>query len=224
MTEEELLRRLHDAEDGFVERKSSFNTGEVRDTIVAFANSARDQRPGILFIGVRPDGTIQGVADPDKLARDAVERICNDRCFPPVHYNTVSFPRDGLQVLAIIVPLSPQKPHFSGHAFVREGSRTKKASAAALDEMIAARNTKAGELLRMKGKTISIQVRGKHIGEAIFEPHFSDDYEGKIVSCDAHRVTIHLLSSGRMIAEPLDWILITEDTRMHRPLLLIRAP
>jgi hypothetical protein len=225
MREEELLQRLRNSEDGFVERKSSFDQREAREAIVAFANSAHLDRPGLLFIGVRPDGSIQGVKDPDTLARDSVDKLCKEQCFPPITYTTAAVRADGLEVLAIIVPLSENRPHFAGNAFIREGSRTKKASNAAFEEMIASRNTKAGALLRMKGQTVSVQVRGKQIGEAVFESHFSHDYEAKVVACDAHSVTLHLLSSGRNVAEPLEYILITVDTRWHsRPLLLIRAP
>lgn len=222
MTDDELLLRLADAEDGYVERKTSFDRVEVRNVIVAFANSAHEHRPGVLFVGVRPDGSIQGVGDPDALARDSVDKLCKDQCYPPIRYTTRSLTFPAGKVLAVIVPLSLDRPHFSGHAFIREGSRTKEASRAALDEMIAARNTRAGALLRLKGQILSIRILGKAIGEPIFESHFDSEYEGRIVECSAQRVVLFLIGSGTTVAEPLEWVIPSEDTKRHRPLLIIQ--
>ena len=56
---DELLARLNNKEDNFTERKlESAGSYEFRKTIVAFANSVPENQTGILFIGVRNDGTV----------------------------------------------------------------------------------------------------------------------------------------------------------------------
>lgn len=222
MTEEELLRRLRDAEDGFIECKTSFQAREVREAVVAFANSAPESRAGVIFVGVRPDGTVKGVDDPDALARVKVEKVCKQDCFPPIPYTTASLKLPEGQVLAIIVPRSTLRPHFAGHAFVREGPRTKKASAAAVDEMIAGRNTKAGALLRLKGQELTVRVIGKQIGEPVFESHLGGEYDARVTDCDAHVVTLFLVGHDVTVAEPLDWVTLSKDTRKYRPLLIVQ--
>jgi predicted HTH transcriptional regulator len=54
--EQELIIRLKSEEDNFVERKpDGVKRGEIRETIVAFANSLSEGQTGVLFIGVRDD-------------------------------------------------------------------------------------------------------------------------------------------------------------------------
>lgn len=224
MNEDELLRRLKDSEDGFVERKASFDSREIREAVVAFANSSLSERPGVIFVGVQPDGSIKGVQDPDALARDSVDKICRDQCFPPIRYTTISLTLEQARVLAILIPPSMERPHFTGHAYIREGSKTKKASAAALEDLITSRHSRAGKLLALRGEVLSIRVLEKQIGEPIFESHFDHEYEGRIEECDSHTVTILLLGRDRIVAEPVEWVTISKDTRKHRALLIVRRP
>ncbi len=50
---QELLARLKNAEDNFVERKPlGVNAAEIRRSVVAFANSVRTGSIGVLFVGV----------------------------------------------------------------------------------------------------------------------------------------------------------------------------
>jgi hypothetical protein len=224
MTEEELLRRLRDAEDGFVERKTSFQARDVREAVVAFADSAPETRPGLVFLGVRPDGTVKGLADPDTLARESVDSACKLQCYPPVRYTTASLTLPEGQVLAVIVPRSAERPHFSGHAFIREGSKTKKASADALAEMIASRNTKAGALIGLKGRELTVRVLGKQIGEPVFESHLDREYNARITECDAHVLTLFLIGYDVTVAEPIEWVTLSSDTKKRRPQLIVQRP
>jgi predicted HTH transcriptional regulator len=58
--DEEILRRLENTEDHFTERKESPQREQVSAVIVAFANSALPNKPGILYIGVNDKGKIIG--------------------------------------------------------------------------------------------------------------------------------------------------------------------
>ncbi len=218
------MRRLREAEDGFVERKSTFKARDIREAVVAFANSTPEDRPGLVFIGVGPDGTVKGIADPDALARGPVDEACAKDCYPPIRYTTASLTLPEGQVLAIIVPRSPVRPHFTGHAYVREGPQTKKASPAALAEMIASHNTKAGALLRLKDQHVTVRVIGKQIGEPVFESGLGGEYTGRIISCDAHAVTLFLIGHDVTAAEPLEWVTLCPDTKRHRQQLIIQRP
>jgi predicted HTH transcriptional regulator len=67
LSETDLLSRLRNFEDNFAERKRSSDKREWLETAVAFANSVPLGLAGVLFIGVKNDGTIQGIANLDKL-------------------------------------------------------------------------------------------------------------------------------------------------------------
>ena len=55
-TDEELLSRLKNFEDQFVERKTASDSKDWVKTAVAFANSAVEGLPCVLFIGAKDAG------------------------------------------------------------------------------------------------------------------------------------------------------------------------
>ena len=61
MKDSELLSMLLDLESDSVERKESpSNPQRIREAICAFANDLPgNQKPGVIFIGVKDDGTVQ---------------------------------------------------------------------------------------------------------------------------------------------------------------------
>lgn len=84
--------------------------------------------------------------------------------YPPIYYLTKILERDGKQFLAVIIPGSPDRPHFSGPSYVRRGSHTFVASEVDYPQMIASRLDKARELLAWKHKAISVDhMRTEHI-------------------------------------------------------------
>ncbi len=68
-------------------------------------------------------------------------------------------------VLAVLIPPSRSRPHFSGPAYVRRGSQTIEASAAMMDELVAARIDKVRVLQRLTG-LINIHERSARGAEA----------------------------------------------------------
>ena len=99
----ELLRRLRQPEDAFVERKTSPDRHEVARTIVAFANSTPAGGEAFLFIGVEPDGALRGVKDADGLQRK-LRRWIEDECFPPIEFTTEVLEIDEYAIVVVGVP------------------------------------------------------------------------------------------------------------------------
>ncbi len=81
--DQDLLLRLRNFEDNFVERKTIGDKTDWLRTTVAFANSLPVGFPGILFIGVRNDGTIEGTANLESLQK-TVNDILNS-AYPPIY-------------------------------------------------------------------------------------------------------------------------------------------
>jgi hypothetical protein len=162
LSDADLLARLDKFEDSFVERKTSGDHHDWVKTVVAFANTAPTGFPAVLFVGVRDDGTAEGGLDLDKLQKTFGEKMLV--VYPPIYYLMKILEFGGKQFLAVIVPGSTDRPHFSGPSYVRRGSHTHVASEADYDNFIAVRQHKARELLQWKGKDISVDyMRTEHV-------------------------------------------------------------
>jgi predicted HTH transcriptional regulator len=158
LSDTDLLLRLQNFEDNFVERKTISDYKDWLKTAVAFANSTPIGYPAVLFVGVRDDGTVQvgNNANLEKLQRSVSEKI-ND-AYPPIyHFHRVLQDENGNQFLAVIIPGSEQRPHFAGQAYVRVGSDSKAASEPQFQTLIAQRQSKAYEILKWKDRQITLQ-------------------------------------------------------------------
>jgi predicted HTH transcriptional regulator len=118
MTRDEILARLNDKEDNFVERKSEgVSPRDIRQTASAFANTV-DARDAVLFIGVHDrTGEVVGVGNAEAVQK-RVSEACDD-CYPAITYTSEVLQVEGLTVVAVVFPPSDHKPHFTGAAFVR---------------------------------------------------------------------------------------------------------
>ncbi len=187
MDDARLIQKLAQSEDGWVERKESLDDGEVRRTIVAFANSLPEgSEPAILFLGASNNGRHPGLSDADGLQKK-VRPQAENHSYPAITIQmkvfSVEVEGKGKEILAVIVPPSPNKPHFAGVAYMRKGSETFRASDVAFKELIASQNEKARRLLQWKDRRVLLQTRsqtGLHI-----------EYESAIIrNVDAHSLTI----------------------------------
>ncbi len=114
MAHNEIKARLSDKEDNFVERKpKTVKNAEIRQTVVAFANSVPEGREALLFIGIRDDGTIEGVDNTDAMQK-AIREACERQCYPPIKYTAEVVSDGGRDVVAIRIPPSQDRPHFAG--------------------------------------------------------------------------------------------------------------
>jgi predicted HTH transcriptional regulator len=82
LSDQDLLLRLHNFEDFFVERKTSSDKSDCLPTVVGFANSAPVGAPAVLFIGVRNDGTIENAVNLDELQKTFSRTV--GRAYPPI--------------------------------------------------------------------------------------------------------------------------------------------
>jgi hypothetical protein len=156
VTEQELFARMRNFEDHFVERKTSSDGKDWVKTIVAFANSTPIDSYSVLFVGVRNSGEIE----PPKTDLDELQRNLNEKLKkvqPPISYIQQIVSENGLQALAIIVPYSSRRPHFSGPAFIRRGSENLTATPDELNILIQSRDTKIARILAHKGEHVRVE-------------------------------------------------------------------
>src|SRR5947209_6945522 len=223
MTKQELMNRVTDFEDNFTERKpKGVNAREIRKTIVAFANSVPGGRAVVLYIGVRNDGSLQGVTNPDSLQK-TVRNICDQDCFPPIKVSLEVLDVVGKSVVAVAVPSSDNRPHFSGPAYVRRGSESVEASKEMFDELIISRLDKPREILKWKGKIITVIARGKELGSTkyIGDPRYRASHDCRVEDCNPHFVRLFDIPTMRHVSESLDNISILYDESKYRLMLLV---
>jgi hypothetical protein len=152
-TDEDLQRGRLRIEDNLTERKTQSDSRGWLKTVVAFANSVPPERCGVLYIGVRDDGSIEPAMNLDQVQKTVRQKL--DAAYPPIEYATRGLTEGGADYLCVIVPSSRSRPHFAGPAYVRIGSETVEASARQYDGLIAQRNGKAYRILQHKGKHVS---------------------------------------------------------------------
>jgi len=223
MPNQDLMNRLDNAEDNFVERKpGNPKRDDIRKTAVAFANSLPDGRTGVLFIGIRNDGRIEGVPNPDKLQK-TVREVCEQDCYPPISFATEVLNTPDRPVLAVVVTSSSNKPHFAGPAYVRRGSESVAASPEVFDALVHSRNSKCAAVLKLKGQVVSVlSLRHKlEVARHVAGSGYREGAECQVLAADAHTVRFQILGSGRMVTEPLEHVKVSYDEEKHRPLLVV---
>ena len=154
LSDTDLLLRLTNFEDHFVERKTSSDSKDWLKTMVGFANSAPVGYPAVLYIGVRDGGEVEPGVNLDSLQKTLGKKL--EDAFPAIYYMCKVLAKDGRQFLAVIVPGSEARPHFAGPSYVRVGSVTVVASEPQFQTLIAQRQSKAYEILKWKGQIISL--------------------------------------------------------------------
>lgn len=219
MNEAELRQKLLSPEDRFVERKpDGVSTEEVRNTLVAFANTVPLEQEAFLFIGIANNGGITGIKDSDKWQKE-IRRIAEEKCYPPIRQNCTAVQVNGFTIVAVVIPYSTTKPHFSGHAYIRIGSETKKASTEMYEELIASRNDKARKLLSEKGKLVTVRLSRnvpEHVDPIIRHVMRYRNRECRIVDCNAHFVRVIDIGTDEFFSYSLQTLTITYDDERHR--------
>jgi hypothetical protein len=161
------------------------------------------------------------VSNPDQLQK-TVREVCEQDCYPPIIFSTEVLPVDGKFVVAVVIPPSIDKPHFSGPAFVRKGSESVTASREMFEELIISRTDKCAAILRNKGKVVTVITQQHHLGETkVITGNSRERYDCRIESCDAH--VLHLVDIGtdRQISEPLQNVTVSYDNKRYRLMLII---
>lgn len=219
-----LRTLLGSHEDNFVERKSdAVKDAELRQTASAFANTVPEGREAVLFIGVHDrTGEVIGVRNPDALQK-RIRNVCENDCYPPIAYSTDVISIGDHVVVAIVFPASRHKPHFTGPAYVRVGSESKKASASQFDELLHSRVDKCRELLRYKNTVVTVRGIGYRLGthKPLRDVNYVEHMECHVEDCTPHLLKLHNIASGTHFSEPLGSVTIVYDDQKARPMLLI---
>jgi hypothetical protein len=230
LSEAELLHLFKSSESHWVERKPpGVGRSEIRNTLVAFANSVSEGQHAVLFIGVSDDGKVQGVDNADKEQK-TVTRIAEQECYPPVKCNPTAIRVAGVELVAVVVGASGNRPHFSGQAYVRVGSETRKASPPQFEELIACRNDKVRRILREKDTTVTVVWRGENAPN----PHLLGGveyrsrpagacFEGEcvITACDSLVLHFRHEPTERAFSAPMDKVTLSYDHKSKRTKLFI---
>lgn len=185
LSDGDILSRLSNLEDSFVERKTEGDSGDWLKTVIGFANSVPIGYPALLFIGVKDDGTIQGLANTDSLQKKLSSKI--NESYPVPYYWSKVLEKDGKKFLAVIVPGSENRPHFAGPSYVRDGSKTVRASDEQFKTLLAQRNGMAYELLKWRGKTVSMWQPATT--GATYHPSTGAVFDAVIVDCNQFYAT-----------------------------------
>lgn len=197
-TDEDIFAKLTNTEDATVERK--LHNDKKKDwvkTVVAFSNSLADGQPGILFIGVRDDGRIEeGQAQKTNFA-DFQKTVSGQFAdiYPPVSPTILSRKKDGLEFLAVVVYGSPNRPHFAGKSYRRDGTQSVDASEEHIGQFIARRSSKVSEILKWKGKRILLTLFRPEVERLRMGPLIGE-FDAFLVDCTHHYVTVTYQNGG----------------------------
>ena len=159
LKDDELLLRLRDSEDNFVERKTANDKGGWLKTAVAFANSVPIGYPSVLFVGVSDKGEVQLPPDTNL---ESLQKTVSDSlkaAYPPLYYLPKVLTADLKPFLAVIIPGSPDRPHFAGKSYVRVGPETREASEEQFESLVAQRQSKVYEISKWLNRTIILEHR-----------------------------------------------------------------
>jgi len=221
-----LLGLLGNPEDNFTERKSEgVANEELRQTACAFANSLPEGREAVLFIGVHDkSGEVVGLKGDTDILQKRV-RAAIDNCYPPITYLAEVLPTKDGAVLAVVVRSSSVGPRFTGPAYVRVGSESKKASEQVFNELVYSRNDKCRELMRYRLGLVTVYGIDYRLGSG--QPLHGTHKEMRM--CRIDEVTPHYVGFTDVAAdwrftEHLNHIEIGVDRENRRPSLSVTFP
>jgi len=227
MTTDELLKMIGNHEDNFVERKlESVSPSELRQTVSAFANTVPEGRVAVLFIGIHDrTGEALGVSNPDQLQK-RIRDVCHGDCYPPIDYTTEVLSVNDKPVVAVVIPPSNNKPHFTGPAYVRVGSESTKASPQQYEDLILSRFDKTRAILKHKNELFTVLGISYKLGsnKPLNDGNYRESRECRIESCTGHLITLYDIGSNVRFSEPLAHITINYDQAKLRPMLIVRFP
>jgi predicted HTH transcriptional regulator len=209
----DLLSKLKNCEDTFVERKTAADSKDWLKTVVAFANSTPIGYPAVLFIGVKDDGTIEARSKNFDSLQKTLNKKMED-AYPTIFYITKVLNQDSGQCLAVVVPGSEGRPHFAGPSYVRVGSETRVASESEFDNLIAERQSKPYEILRWKGKQVTVDHMNTERATRILGVVALTDVL-TVVACNPFYATLQK-PPAQQVCIPLNRIGIAFDPEMNR--------
>jgi ATP-dependent DNA helicase RecG len=196
----ELLGMMRDVESDRVERKESMGGNapkSVREAVCAFANDLAGHRaPGVVFVGLRDDGSPAGLAITDELLLQLANLKTDGNIVPPPSLLVEKRRLDGADVAVVTVwPCDTPPVRYQGRVHVRWGPR--RGLASAQDERI------LNEKRRFADRPFDIQpVRGATLNE-LDELRFEREYLPALVAPDVlaanERTMAQRLAATKMV-------------------------
>jgi ATP-dependent DNA helicase RecG len=124
----ELESMLDDAESDRVERKESWKGDapeKARQALCAFANDLPNHRkPGVLFVGVRDDGSASGLTITDDLLQTLGHMKTDGKILPPPTITVEKRTLRGADVAVVTVyPADGTPVRYDGRSWIRLGPR-----------------------------------------------------------------------------------------------------
>jgi predicted HTH transcriptional regulator len=184
LTDADILSRLTNIEDATVERKTLSDLRDAARAAVAFSNSLPVGDPGIIFIGVYNDGQIENKGISDSTLNKVSGELSN--IYPSITPQILVRQKDGKDFIVLIVRGSPEKPHFPGRAYIRDGTRSVDASQSQFDELIATRTSKASRILEWKNKLIILD----RLSARVSLPRVGSSERKRVHECNQFYVTL----------------------------------
>ena len=146
---DDLTHLLKEGESDRVEFKESLlsdNPTKVREAICAFANDLPGHgEPGVVFVGVRDDRTVAGLAVTDELLRQLADMKTDGNIVPPPSMTVTKLSICSEDVVVVMVQPSDSPPvRYKGRIHIRTGPR--RGLATAQDERILNEKRRFGDL------------------------------------------------------------------------------
>ncbi len=138
---------------------------DIKKEIIAFANS----KGGTLYIGVRKDGTVIGVENPDSVALQ-ISNMVRDAIKPDLtmflHYETLE--EDGKKIVSIDIQQGTERPYYIAKkglrpegVYIRQGYSSAPATASAIRRMIKETDGERFEEMRSLEQELTFQATAK---------------------------------------------------------------
>ncbi len=138
---------------------------EIKKEIIAFANCDG----GKLYIGVRDDGTVMGLSDPDGVSLQ-ISNMVRDAIKPDVtmflHYETMEV--DGREIVAVDIQRGTDRPYYLAKkgmrpegVYVRQGYSSVPATDTAIRHMIKETDGDRFEAMRCLNQELTFESVGK---------------------------------------------------------------
>lgn len=216
--DEEIIQRLTNTEDHLTERKSKPHRDQCTEAMVAFANSALPNKPGILYVGVNDKCEIIQDKAPESWQHEITAWA--NGCFPELPVIPRTLTKEGKEFLAIAVPLSGTRPHFARPAFKRQGAKTIPVSHQEIDEWIAYRNSKVRLILERKEQVVLLQQRRSRD----ITPIGSLNGAHTVLDCNSYFVTLKQANTDAVITHPLSTIELKMNDGKPDQLMLLMQP
>lgn len=131
LSDQELEELLLDLESDRVERKKSLSdSGKIRQAICAYANDmAGNQKAGVIFIGVKDDGSCAGLPITDELLLNLANMRSDGNILPLPAMVVQKRTLHACDVAVVIVEPSDAPPvRYNGRIWIRVGPRRATAS------------------------------------------------------------------------------------------------